>query len=893
MLRAMTATHGLIDAPAGEDDDGTPPESPPAPEVVRREWWDRLEYWVGVAIVAACVVFVFTQLAPRELLRNTTLAGGDSGAHVWYPAYLRDHLLPHWRLAGWAPDFYAGFPAGQFYFPLPALLIVALDVVLPYNVAFKLVTALGPLLLPIGAYVFARGLRAPRPTAPMFAVVATAFLFLTGGGDATQTFDLHIMGGTLASTFAGEYSFMLALALSLFFLGTLARALDRSGPLWLPAVLFAATLTSHLVVAIFAVIAAAVIWLTHRPGRNFTRVAAIGAVGVLLTAVWVVPVAATLKFTTDMRYEPIGIGAGLPSYLDWMFMSEMWWVYPLVVIAIVAGIWYRRRSTLTIAGITLAAGLAFYNWEGLRELLGKAPAWNLRMLPFWYLSMYLLAAIGAAEGIRLLGLGTSWVVRGNDRADNRADDRAVDRAVDRADDWSGEPSGAPDVTPDVADEPSSISWSPPDPSGAESAPRPDVATIVETPAHTARTARSARAESPGRAMVRVVAIAVLAAIVASVGIWQMYTERDFLPYWARYNYAGYEGGTAAAFTKKSWPEYRAFMDTANALPPGRMMWEGGDAIGAYGTPLALMLLPYWTHGRIDSMEGLYFEASATTPYHFMTIATLAQTPSNPVRGLPYKSIADFDLGVRYLQLMGVNYYAAFTDQAKAAAAKNSSLTLVATVPDLDGKPPNGWKIYEVADAPLVAPLKYQPVVVDGMQAAESWKCEDGTPPAAGTTKIEFSPWECSAVPWFSDPAALDRPLTDSGPASWQHASPAKARKVAKQPLPEVHVTNVHTTNSSVSFDVSRTGVPVMVKTSYFPNWQVEGAKGPYRATPNFMVVVPTSHHVKLTYGTTSAEWAGRFLTLVGFAGLGGLVWWGVRRRRLLSGVPPSPAPSGR
>ena len=123
------------------------------------------------------MVFVFTQLAPRELLRNTTLAGGDSGAHVWFPAYLRDHLLPNWRLAGWAPDFYAGFPAGQFYFPLPALLIVLLDLVLPYNVAFKLVTGLGPLLLPIGAYVFARGLKVPRPTAPMFAVAATAFLF--------------------------------------------------------------------------------------------------------------------------------------------------------------------------------------------------------------------------------------------------------------------------------------------------------------------------------------------------------------------------------------------------------------------------------------------------------------------------------------------------------------------------------------------------------------------------------------------------------------------------------------------------------------------------------------------------------------------------------------------
>jgi hypothetical protein len=71
----------------------------------------------------------------------------------------------------------------------------------------------------------------------------------------------------------------------------------------------------------------------------------------------------------------------------------------------------------------------------------------------------------------------------------------------------------------------------------------------------------------------------------------------------------------------------------------------------------------------------------------------------------------------------------------------------------------------------------------------------------------------------------------------------------------------------------------MVKTSYYPNWEVEGAEGPWRATPNFMVVVPTSKHVKLTFATSNVEWAGRALTLVGFVGLAGLVWWGLAARR--------------
>ncbi len=71
----------------------------------------------------------------------------------------------------------------------------------------------------------------------------------------------------------------------------------------------------------------------------------------------------------------------------------------------------------------------------------------------------------------------------------------------------------------------------------------------------------------------------------------------------------------------------------------------------------------------------------------------------------------------------------------------------------------------------------------------------------------------------------------------------------------------------------------MVKASWYPNWEAEGAHGPYRATPNYMVVVPTQHDVTLSYGTTRAEWLGRLGTLAGFVGVGLLAWWPIRRRR--------------
>ena len=49
-------------------------------------------------------------LGPSEIFVDSTPTGGDMGAHVWGPAFLRDELLPSWQIRGWSPDWYAGVP---------------------------------------------------------------------------------------------------------------------------------------------------------------------------------------------------------------------------------------------------------------------------------------------------------------------------------------------------------------------------------------------------------------------------------------------------------------------------------------------------------------------------------------------------------------------------------------------------------------------------------------------------------------------------------------------------------------------------------------------------------------------------------------------------------------
>src|SRR5438552_3134978 len=146
--------------------------------------------------------------------RHYAAGAARHDAHV---LALRDHLLPHGRITGWTPDWYAGFPALVFYFPLPSLLIVALDLVLPYGIAFKLVAVSGLVTLPVSVYIFGRltGMRFPGP--PILAVATVPFLF-----DRFHT----IWGGNIASALAGEFAFAMALSLAFVYLGVLARGLE-------------------------------------------------------------------------------------------------------------------------------------------------------------------------------------------------------------------------------------------------------------------------------------------------------------------------------------------------------------------------------------------------------------------------------------------------------------------------------------------------------------------------------------------------------------------------------------------------------------------------------------------------------------------------------------------
>jgi hypothetical protein len=724
----------------------------PLPAVLARWRRPSLQAAITLFVIVAAAVFVFWQLRPDLLFANTTTAGGDTGAHVWGPSFLRNHLLPHGRITGWSPDWYAGFPALTFYFPLPSLVIALLSFVIPYNVAFKLISVVGLVALPVAAYAFGRlsNMRFPGPA--LLAVATVPFLF-----DRAFT----IYGGNIPSTLAGEFSFSISLALGLAFLGVLARGLDTGRHRALAAVLLALTGLSHVLPTLFVIAGALVLYLQGplfgpRGRQRLRYVATVLPVGGMLAAFWALPIFFRTAYATDMGWEK------LTKYGDNLLLQDKApWLLALAAVGAISAVVMRRRTGITLSALALVFAAVF-------RFAPQGRLWNARFLPFWYLCLYLLAAVAIAELAAAIG---TLVARDPDR---------------------------PSVVPSLA------------------AP----------------------------AVTLVVALIFVGVPLKVIPDWvprPASTDQSFIPSWVKWNYSGYE-------RKPAYPEYKRLIDTMSTLPCGRAHWEYEGNLDRYGTPMALMLLPYWTHGCIGSMEGLYFESSATTPYHFLNAAELSKAPSNPERNLPYKTL-DVANGVRHLQLLGTRYYLAFSPEALAQAHADPDLRLVAV-----SKP---WEIFEVANSAVVAALHNQPAVLKGV-------------PKGGKG------WLDVAVNFYQSPDTWDVPLAASGPSGWQRIGVQRAatsdktagagvtiQQALRIPVRPSRVSRIRTGDDRISFDVDRPGSPVLVKASYFPNWQAAGARGPWRVTPNLMVVIPTSRHVSLHYGYTPVDRAGWAFTLLG------------------------------
>jgi hypothetical protein len=614
---------------------------------------------------------------------------------------------------------------------------------------------------------------------------------------------------------------------------------------WAAGVALSLTLASHLLPWMYALVAAAilvVLELAQRRGHGDPREVRVrgdlarpvrfavgaGLISAGLSAWWALSFATTQSLTNSMGYTN-----DATSTIHQIFTTLGWWTssgtpagdrWAIVLAAAgaVVALATRDRLGVVLTSLTVGSLVAFvYDPQSV--------LFNERLVPFWFLGIHLLA--GWLVGF----VAWRWVQR------QRRLDLALAYADDEQDEFAHDEVARDEVAGDeVAGD--------------------GVGDFDAIPTSAAADRRADWYEGIHRTRVlNATSIIILLGLLSTVPglvpgvakVLHLNTSGNQVTNWSAYNYSGYQA-------KAAWPEYHDLMTTMSEVAArdgcGRAMWEYNSSESRFGTPMALMLLPYWTKDCVDSMEGLYFESSATTPYHFLNQAELSQFPSDPQVGLNYGSI-NVTEGVTHLQMLGVKYYIAFSPAIIAQAKFDPALHLVATTRAWPA-PGVRWYIYRIADSPLVTPLRHTPVVVAGI---------------AGRTA-----WLQANVNWWLNPTAWDVPLASDGPAAWPHVSAAdKAYRSAL--LPRVTITHVRSTSQSISFRVSRVGVPVLVKISYYPRWHASGAAGPYRVSPNLMVVIPSATTVSLTYGASAAVAVGDALT--GVTALVGLGVAGVALRR--------------
>jgi len=672
-----------------------------------------------------------------QIFTANTPTGGDMGAHVLVPAVLRDELIPAGRLIGWSNLWYAGFPALYFYFPLPAVFTVLLDVLLPYGVAFKLTASIGVIALPLGVYVLARGIGYSRIVSTIVAATGSMYVFMES---------FSIFGGNIKSTMAGEFSFAWSFSLSLMYLGTVIHDTRNGGKVSPKAgVLLALTALSHIVTTIVITVISLPLLLRRRGWRVLTTS---WGLGFGIAAIWALPflVAFFENVTTDMGWNPVtGLVGGTP-YAGTTATPLPNEFIPVFALAIIGAGWSLLRRDRVAAPLAMTVLPFIGYWLIQLDNVDFTLVYNARLLPYWYLGGFLFAGIA-------IGLAVSTLAR-----------------------WV-----------------------------------------------------------PQRSQNVLVGTALAVVMVISITVAGIHD----IPGWVRWNYSGYEG-------KDVFPEYASLMTELDAMPEGRVMWEANSDLGRYGTPMALMLTGYWTESH-PSMEGLLFESSLTTPFHFLNAAEVSRSPSNPVRGLNYRSL-DFSRAVPHLQLYDVRYYVAWTDEAKEAAREYGLDMISRTDP---------FEIFAVPPAGPIDIATVEPTVFDGDDFVEA------------------------ALSWYDDVDNLDRWLVDGGPEAWPRVASPDGPFLGGDPIADSgEVSNIEIEDHRISFSTTAVGVPHLIKVSWFPNWTVEGADGPYRAAPSLMVVIPTQEDVVLEFSRGWAENVGMAST---FIVSGGLVAFVIRRRRRRSG----------
>ncbi|MCE5241728.1 MAG: tetratricopeptide repeat protein [Desulfobacteraceae bacterium] len=184
---------------------------------------NELQRYKALLILLVVEFFLLFLFPPQLLFEQTIIAGGDTASHYPTAEILKQRLLAGAPPVTWSHGNYAGFPLFLNYFPLPFFAAALLSFAIPMQVAFKLITLLAVIPLPLAVCGCLRRLGYRDPIPVLGSAFSLLFLLMK---------ENSMWGGNIASTLAGEFSCGIAFSIAVYLIGKFHDDIGRNRSLF-------------------------------------------------------------------------------------------------------------------------------------------------------------------------------------------------------------------------------------------------------------------------------------------------------------------------------------------------------------------------------------------------------------------------------------------------------------------------------------------------------------------------------------------------------------------------------------------------------------------------------------------------------------------------------------
>lgn len=744
--------------------------------------------------------FMLSRFNLSMLFSDTTLTGGDSAS--WYQVLhtLKNEFLPHGRLFSYSNSNFFGYLEGQHYFPLPFLAAAIAGFFMPLTVALKLATVAGGFVLPLTSFAAAYAIQKNSKRSKKTALFSG---ILSACGSLVFLFNesYTIFGGNWLSTFAGEFCYSWAIALLPLFAASviLDHLKKRSGIL--SGILLGILGLSHLFVFMPA------FFLPFFPVFRlfFELIRGIKKEN---------PEAQQEKNALLMRVlTTYGIAFLLMAFWMLPMIATRKWAQPISMIWHFAS--FREFARQTLAIVWLPAIMLFLAASfGRKKIAAKRRASEAREMEAApetsktdqaYLPRFFSYAVAACAFLFLAAPGLGM--------------------------------------PDIRFVPTAVIFSLFGISLLTANPVLRVAERLVWRFSSAERSASAPSRS-GTSGIPALLIAEIAVVLASCGI-ALTTGRN-APSWFVWNYSGYEA-------KQEWQFINKLRDTyKGSLYNGRFLWEKQDQRDNrdFGSERAFENLYLFT-GH-PSSEGIHYGSSFMARAATYLQSSYSLHPVDPEAERIY-SVIDPDSWTVRFAMLNVHYIIVHSDEMKKLFSEHPSFAL-----DMEaGK----FAVYRFK--------AYQGHYVQALPA-DALSIVNSGPGGFKTDYYRFfRDYELIRFPFISNEFA-DSQLVNSLKGSAREYSDYDSYRAALLPQALIYgyepktvmgISAEHIDNFSISFHTEKPGQPHLISLSYAPGWKSLAGEKIYPVSPGFMLIVPTTQEVRISYERTMWEWLGIFLTL--------------------------------